>query len=480
MDGARRVVVGARALFVSSFSVMLIQLGYASVTSRLIAPDAFGTYAVALSGVGLVGMLASAGFGQAAARADPDSGTDKYLASAALAIGLASAAVACLVAVPWSRLWSNPSAAPVMLVMSASIPFGAVLAVATGGLRRQGRTKTMAILTASGQMLGMAAGLFAVWLWRSPMALAVTPLAGSMFALTFAATALRLRLHWGRLPRQSHADLVFGLKSSGMSLLRFVAFASPSWSLSRFVGAEALGNYNRATSLIQAPAEGLQKAITAAIFPELRPGGPVFRRKGTFTEIVAIMTWATLIIGPLAMAASGPLIALALGPGWDAAVQIAPWAALAGILPFLSVPLMSAVEALARYRALVLGWLMLSVSIGIGVAITALTRTILPAPISVSVGEIAALIVYYWSCWHHGDLAGRTLARLCWPVIVVQVPLAAVLLALSATGLSDIVTLLLVSLVGLTELLLLWLLRRRIAIMQVLEGYGLLSKATLR
>ena len=57
----------------SSFAVMGVQLGYAAITSRLLPPSAFGAYAVALSGVGFIGMLGGSSLGQAAARRDHDS-----------------------------------------------------------------------------------------------------------------------------------------------------------------------------------------------------------------------------------------------------------------------------------------------------------------------------------------------------------------------------------------------------------------------
>ena len=474
MSGAGRVASGATSLLFSTFTVMFLQLGYAAVTSRLLAPEAFGAYAAALAGVGLAAMLGGSGFGQAAARADPGNDSDRYLASAALLFGGLSAVVACAFAIPWSHLWGNPATAPVMMALALSIPIASVLSVVTGAMRRQGRTKTMAVLVAGGQVLGMSLGLLAVFFYRQPISLAVAGVAGPLAGLVLCGSLAGVSVHLGRPPKSSHADLIFGVKSTGMSLLRYIAYASPAWAMSRFVGAGAVGNYNRAISLIQVPAEGVQKAANTALFPELRPGGAVFRSQDAFTDIVALMTWATVVLIPLGMVGSGPLVTIVLGPGWEDAAEIAPWAALAGIIPFVLVPLMSAVEAQGRYRVLVLAWAFTVVSIAVGVIGTALTHAVLPAPIAVTVGELLAVVVFIANCRAHGELRLGWYWAHTYQVYLIQIPVVLALAGVLALVRGPLALVGSVAAVGLLEIAALWVLRNRLPPWALFSKYGVL------
>lgn len=66
---AGHAVRGAAWLLGGQVTVVLAQLFYAAFTGRLVSPAAFGAYAVAMSTAPLVLLLATAGIGNAAARA---------------------------------------------------------------------------------------------------------------------------------------------------------------------------------------------------------------------------------------------------------------------------------------------------------------------------------------------------------------------------------------------------------------------------
>ena len=106
---------------------MGMQVGYAAITSRLLPPSAFGAYAVALSGVGFIGMLGGSSLGQAAARRDHDSvHLDRSLVTLALIVGSSTALLAILLAPFWGRLWGVPAAQVTQVLALGIPPCGAV------------------------------------------------------------------------------------------------------------------------------------------------------------------------------------------------------------------------------------------------------------------------------------------------------------------------------------------------------------------
>src|SRR5690348_5765249 len=83
-----RVLKGFLSMSASSFGVMAIQVGYAAMTSRLMGPSAFGAYAVALSGMGMLGMVGGSSLGMSAARsADDSESVDRSLITTAALMG---------------------------------------------------------------------------------------------------------------------------------------------------------------------------------------------------------------------------------------------------------------------------------------------------------------------------------------------------------------------------------------------------------
>lgn len=469
------MVAGAGSLLLSSISIMLVQLGYAAVTSRLLSPGAFGAYAVALAGVGLIGMLGGSGFGQAAARSTTAQ-SDGQLAGAALLAGLSAGAIACVLAVPWAHLWGDPSAVALMCALALAIPLQSVSAVWAGIMRREGMTSYVALVAAVSQAVGLAVGLLAVTITRTPVALTVAQVTAAAVGAVWFGVKVKAPLEWVRTSGGSRRDLLYGFHSSGLSMLRYVAGIAPAWSLSRFLGPAALGSYNRAVTLVTVPLEAIQRSASVALFPELRPNGPIYRKEGAFTDIVVLMTWVVVVGSPAAVFLASPFLEILLGPGWEAAQSIAPWAALMGILPFVSVPLAAALEAVGRYRPLVIAVATQAFFAGAGIAATASTGSITPVPAAVTAGVFSCTLIYLVACSRAALLDFRSWADAVWPVAIVQLPIVAAMWLASASFDSPWKSIAAVMAVFVTEGVLLFLLRRRMSAAPILVKYGLLPE----
>ena len=476
MSRARTVAGGAGALALSNLIVMVFQLGYAAFTSRLLDPSAFGIYAVALSGIGLIGLVSGAGFGQAAARAARDD-VDGHLAAAALVIGLLSATLACALAVPLAVVWGSPNAWPSMMVLAISIPATSLAAVPAGTLRRSGKTAYLATIMGSCQAIGMFVGLLVVLAYRAPIALTVSPVVASLFALTWLALAARMHVVLRGFHVRGRDDVLYGLKANGMNFLRYLTGTASALTISRYVGAASLGSYNRAQAVIIAPLESLQRSASAAVFPELRAGGSAFRSSHTFTDIVVLMTWVAALLTPLAVCAASPILGLILGPGWEEAQTLAPWAAAAGLLPFVAVPLSAVVEARGRYRVPLLSW-----AIGACFAVAAVAAILrfdspLPAVMAVVASTLAAIAIYSVDTARRGGLWASRYGHALREMAAVETPAIILLVALAVLAPSPLMRILGSAIVGLSQLAAIWAVRGRLTFFKILVAYGLIPSA---
>lgn len=455
---------------------MVVQLGYAAVTSRVLAPEAFGAYAVALAGIGILGMISGSSLGQAAARRGHDSGSaDGALLSLALATGTTTAALAIVLAPLWGQLWGAPASTDVTRVLALSLPTGALVGVLSGVLRRFGRTHNVAVRTAIGQLAGMGVGLATVVTVREPWSLGVAAAAaGLLTVLLLAAVMPRDHVRLRRPDAHSIEDVTYGLKSAGMNLLRSSSGQLARWSVSRFAGAASLGAFNRATTLITIPLETMQRSFNFALFPELRPGGPVFANPRTFTDMLILVAWPALILTPISYFAAPPFLAILLGPGWQAAASIAGLAALLGMVPMMTVPLASALEALGHFRPVALAWLLGSLTALVGMYGTFRTETVEPAMVGMIASEVVLLLVAGIALHRKGLIEGSRLLRGVGPLLACQAALTIGLaFCVSRAGLLSVRSLGIVIIVLCAEIGVIWSLRSRTAFGAIAKERGL-------
>ncbi len=422
---SRRVLKGFLTMSGTSAAVMVVQLGYAALASRVMGPDAFGAYAVALSGIGILGMAGGSTLGQAAARrpSNSDAGDGALLTAAVLA-GTIAATLAFALAPLWAQLWGIPEATSVTRVLALGMPLSAAAGVLAGVFRRFGRTHEVAARSAVGQLLGMGIGLVAVLNVREPWSLAITPVGGSIITCLLLAAGIsraRLRPRWPS--GQAVEDVIYGSKAAAMNLLRSSSGQVARWSISRFAGAPALGAFNRATTIVTIPLETLQRSFNYALFPELRPGGPVASNPRALTDILILTAWPAVILVPVSYFAAPPILSILLGSNWEAAAQLAGLAALMGVVPMIAVPLASALEALGHFRVTALAWFIGSCVVGAGVVGTIHTHAADPAMIGMIGAEVSLACVAGIALSRRGLLSGGRLLRAVIPLAGIQVVL---------------------------------------------------------
>lgn len=451
---------------------MVLQLGYAAVTSRLLTAEAFGNYAVALAAVGLIGMVGGSSLELAAARrAEESTHQDRALLSAAALAGTAALLVTVVISGPWAALWDAPGSAQVTKILSLMLPFVALQGVFAGILRRKGSTASLAMTTALMQTLAMAVGLIAVLVLRDGWTLAVSPVAASL--LTTLALAWRLpgEMRQPTLPGpQSIPDLNFSAKAAALNLMRYASRSLAVWSIGRFAGTTALGAYNRAATLTTVPLDSIQRSFTYALYPELRVGGPVHRSRNALNDVMLLVSAAAVIIGGTGFFLAPVVVTLLLGPGWGQAAMLAGPTLLLGVVPMVSAPLGTALEAQGRFRPTVLSWACSVPAIAVGVLMTYRLSSPLPAVLGLVFAGFISIPLLTIPLWRQGLLAPKTLLLNLRGLLVIQICFSAVLLAVHQVMGNDMAGALAMGLVLTGEAALLFVIRKRVPAFRVLQS----------
>jgi O-antigen/teichoic acid export membrane protein len=455
---------------------MVLQLGYAAATARLLLPEAYAGYAVAGSAIGLLGMLGGSTLGLAVARRPEESPTiDRGLASVAAVWGVTVTLVAVLLAGPWGSLWAVPDAEQTTRLLALGLPASAIGAVYAGILRRCSMTPRIAAANATGQVVGMAVGIASVAALRQAWTLAVmSVVASSTTAVILAASVLPNRRVPGRPTRGLLTDTIYASKFALMNLLRYASLSVPVWAIGRYAGPQALGGYNRATAIVTAPLEAIQSSFSFALFAELRPGGRAFRDRFLYTDILIFVTWSAAVLGVLGYFAAPAAVLLLLGPGWQSAVEVASVAALLGVLPMVAVPLWAAVEAQGLFRASLVAWLAGLPAVAIAVGMTVKTGSAQLAMLGLLAASGFGVISNTFVLARLGLLGVTRWASECLPVMTLQAAVLIPVLWWSSTkfGGTSAEYLLVVAVVGCLELTMLWILRMWTPIGRIARRHG--------
>jgi O-antigen/teichoic acid export membrane protein len=417
---SRQLSGGAAWNYFAQLLTVVIQLGYAALTSRLVGPEGFGSYAVALSVGGLVGMIASGGLTYAAGRLQSvEIKNLRGLNTYALLIGAATAGFLLATAGFWAWLWGTAGASDAIRLLSIGAFLTPWQSLVSGIVLRLGRYRSFAATVFVANTIGMGVGAAAVVSNGTGTALAVAPVTTSLVYVLVLHALTRFKYFGLGSLSAAFGELRYSWNVTGSNLLSYISNTVSRWSVSVNVGPAALGQWNRTEAVSTVPFHTFQTAIGQVIFPQFRHDihNPA-RAHRIWPDLIALIAWVTFPAG-CALAVLLPiLIPILFGPGWEEAAALAPLLALiAGIQPVIGI-LNSAVLALGRgfwFAVTEISVLVIQCSVAVAVLLT--------RDLGVAVWGLllAGLVQHAWQlglCHHAGYVNVRA-------VLVSYLPVAA-------------------------------------------------------
>ena len=339
---ASNVARGTRHTAVSQLVTQVVRFGTNIVLARLLTPDEFGVFAIAL----VVSMLLDQmkDFGTGAAIIQRDSVDDKLLNSVFylnLALGAVLAVGMYLTAEPVASLLGNPRAAPVLQVFAAVTLVTSLGQIHFSLLRRDLRFFDIAVMTSVGAttnaLISVGAALLGLGYWAPVLGVVVGAVVGMIMvwmydrwrpSLTFSLTSLRSI--WSYSVHLFGSNIIFMLFNQLDKLI-----------ISRFLGSAPLGVYTLAQRTVTSPMAAVSSVVAEVSFPvfsrlqddhtTLRNG---FLRA---TRVVALVTFPAM--AGLAVLAD-PAVRVVFGAQWLDLIPViwllAPTAAIQSLTAYSS------------------------------------------------------------------------------------------------------------------------------------------------
>jgi O-antigen/teichoic acid export membrane protein len=358
-------------------------------------------------------LFAQGGLGDATART-PELHTGKlsFLVLVAIGLGIFGGLLAVLLAEPWAALWDAPGAVGPARLIGVTALVGPLSGLLLGVQRRIGAFRMLAISMVSTSVAGMAIGVVAVILAPGALTLLVSPVAASVLLVIVSLIRTR-RQWWGRPnPTAARADLGYAWRVLGLTMVSYLTGNVGKLSVSRWVGTDVLGQWNRADVLTAVPINQGTSALTSAVYPEFRHDiGVQSRTRQSWTDYLLLIAWVCFPVAAILAGAAPFATATLFGPGWGLAAVMAPFVAIQYGIVAVDNALASALQSVGRFRLLVPTALASVAVIAVGVVVTAVTGSWVGALGALIAAPILRHLLQVVFSTHSGTLDGRSIAK---------------------------------------------------------------------
>ncbi len=404
MSLGRSIRHGVAWLFIGNTGSQVLNFLFGIVLARLLAPADFGMLVTIQVFTGLAGFVAGGGMGQALVRAQTATKQDYDIVFTLQII------IGCLIyagfffAAPWFAKWYGiPLYTDLLRVTALSFIFRPFVNLPGSILSREMRFKARTVvaitvlLISSTVSIGMAYNGYGVW------SLILGGIVGSLCS----ASMLMVLAKW--LPgfsldlRRGRNIAHYGLLVTIGDFIVYVRGQAANFILSRTLGPQALGLFNKANSLTSAPHGQITGSVYQVTFRALaKEQGNLDLSQYLYLRsitLVSIYTWpAFLALAWLAL----PLIRFVYGEKWvDAALPMA-WLAMIG--PFVMLEVMAGSVLAAR------NWLGREIPIQITQLIIIVLGVIAGLPYGLLGVAIGASLANIYGAFHMSWLACQCLS----------------------------------------------------------------------
>lgn len=300
----------------SGISTIVLRLGgvvVGIVLARLLTPEQFGVYAVALTVQAILMTVADLGLSADIIRSDEPERIAPTVATLGLLSGAVLAISTAAMSVPLASVLGSEAAAPAIAVLSLTLLLGGATVVPYGMLQRRfqqreifamgvvdfvvSTTVTLALVASGLGVLGLAIG----------RVVAQTVSSVLLFALA------RVRPRYGIDRERIRPVLSFGLPIAAANLLSWALLNVDNIVLARVAGATALGFYVLAFNISSWPMSALSQVVRSVALPYFSRIEDY--RRGLAT--VVSLAWAAALPAGVALAVlSAPVVHVLYGERW--------------------------------------------------------------------------------------------------------------------------------------------------------------------
>lgn len=272
----RGLAWGGAGALVLRFGNVLVGI----VLARLLAPEDFGVFALALAVQGVLVTIVDLGLSADLVRAREPLRLEPTVATISLVAGALMAGAMAATAEPVARALGSERAAPVIAVLAATLVVSAAGVVPYARLQRAFQQREILLTGVVDLVVGTAVTVGLVLAGWGPMALAVSRLVAQPCATAAQFVLTRTVPRFGYDRELARGAIAYGAPLAGANLLSIALLSVDKVVLARVAGEQALGYYVLAFNVASWPMTAIGQTIrpvALAAFARLEgraPGAP--------------------------------------------------------------------------------------------------------------------------------------------------------------------------------------------------------------
>jgi PST family polysaccharide transporter len=301
---------------VNSITMRLATLALGIILARLLTPEVFGAFAVALTVQMILMTFADLGMSTDLIRNREWQRRAPTVASISLLAGGLLSATMIAGAPTLASSLGNSQAAPVIAVMSLSLVIAAAGTAPYASLQREFQQSRYFLIVATSFFAGsgLTVLLIVAFGWGA-MALAVGKLVEQVCSVCFQFVLTRTKPRLGFDRSVARGALAFGLPVCGANALSMLVLNVDYIVIGRTAGAVTLGLYVLAFIVSSGPVNALVQAVRNVALPgfaRLDPARSAESFVSSFALVLAAGLLVAVLLGPLAR----PVVTIVYGPTW--------------------------------------------------------------------------------------------------------------------------------------------------------------------
>lgn len=294
------------------------------VLARLLTPQDFGLIAMVTALTGFIMIFKDLGLSMATVqRAEINHGqiSTLFWINVALSVALMLITLALAPAVAW--FYQDPRLAAVTAALSVAFLFGGLTVQHQALLRRQMRLSAVTVIDVLALVVGILTAILCAWAGLGYWSLVWMQIVNAATN----AVGVWIASGWipGRPVRRSgvRSMVAFGGYLTGFGFVNYFARNLDSVLIGRFWGAESLGLYSRAYSLLLFPIGQITAPMTAVAVPALsRLQNEPERYRRFYLKAIKLVAYLSMPLVAAMGVLSSELVQLILGEKWLAASPI--------------------------------------------------------------------------------------------------------------------------------------------------------------
>ena len=309
-----------RGLLWSSMNSFVLRAGSLLIgiaLARLLTPEEFGVYAVALTVQLVLITMADLGLGADLIRSAQPDRRAPTVASLGLLSGVVLAAVMMLTAKPLAALLGSPESSGVITVLATTLVLAGAGVVPYAMLNRNFQQKRLFVIAGTDFLVGGVITVSLVLLGWGIMALAVGRVVAQAVALVLQFVLSGTRPRYGIDRSLVGPVLAFGLPLALANLLSWALLGADKVVIARLADPVMLGFYVLAFNISTWPMSGIGQAVRSVALPgfarlPVHPSG----RDPSLAAATALAWTVALPAGVLLAALAAPLVTGVYGQRW--------------------------------------------------------------------------------------------------------------------------------------------------------------------